>query len=84
MNKKVLVGGILAILGVLWIASPAGAANVLFISDADGDLLGDETVPGALAADALLIARITGLGHTVTNVDDSLFGLGDVSGNICW
>lgn len=80
MNKNVLVGCIMAVLGLLWIASPAGAANVLFVSDADMDGLGDETVPGALAADALLMARLATLGHTVTNADDSVFGPADVSG----
>lgn len=80
MHKRILVGGVLAILGVLWIASPARAANVLVVSDADGDALGDEAIPGALAADALIIGRLQSLGHTVTNVDDSLFGPADVSG----
>jgi len=80
MFKRILVCGVVAILGMLWIASPAGAANVLVVSDADGDALGDETVPGALAADALIIARLQSLGHTVTNIDDSLFGPADVSG----
>src|SRR5262245_49784868 len=80
MPIKVCVGGALALFCALLIASPAGAANILFVSDADLDGLGDEIVPGALAADALLIARLQSLGHIVTNRDDSLFSPADVSG----